>query len=138
MSTNNLPIVDSINSSSTNDTAPGTKATYDFVNGLFAVVTGEMNPPAQVNSSSEEVDYPTGFTQNNCVVISCGTQTSASSDEYMFESSPIGSANFQIVNASFPHGVRLGEEKVVFTMTNPSVADDYSVSFKIVLMKVGE
>lgn len=33
MSTNNLPIVNTINSSSTNDTAPGTKATYDFVKG---------------------------------------------------------------------------------------------------------
>lgn len=33
MSTNNLPIVNTINSSSTNDTAPGTKTTYDFVKG---------------------------------------------------------------------------------------------------------
>lgn len=34
MSTNNLPIVTTINSSSTNLTVPGTKAVYDYINSI--------------------------------------------------------------------------------------------------------
>ena len=40
MSTNNLPIVDVINESSTNDTVPSTKAVYEFVKNMIEGMGG--------------------------------------------------------------------------------------------------
>lgn len=54
MSTNELPIVESINESSTNETAPGTKAVYDyfkqFINTIYPVGSIYMS----VNETSPE------------------------------------------------------------------------------------
>lgn len=79
MSTNSLPIVTTITSSSTNKTTPGTKAVYDLVNPIEKDVDSLKNSTATVTGTIqkivaggvEQIDvvYPTGFNKNNCTII---------------------------------------------------------------------
>jgi len=69
MSTNNMPIVQTIAENSTDNTAPSTKATYDFVNGKFAIVEGTIPSIAVGSNDDLMLDFPSGFTGANCVVL---------------------------------------------------------------------
>lgn len=140
MSTNNLPIVDTINSESTNDTAPGTKATYDFVkeevndlktiiDGKFALITG-TNP---CTSMMCPINYPSGFNQTNSIIIG-----------FMIGNN---SAFHTLTNIPQDSTASVENPKTPFAMLNPNVITIYdttnyvtrtSYDFKILLMKVGE
>lgn len=52
MSTNSLPIAETINAQSTNETAPGTKAVYDLVNPIS---TSLNNTKTSLNTTNENV-----------------------------------------------------------------------------------
>ena len=91
MSTNSLPIVSTINADSTNDTAPGTKAVYDYVEGVkttkldksnIAVLTGSVANIQAGATAITDINYPAGFTKSNTVII--GDMVS-SNDSYYFE-----------------------------------------------------
>lgn len=69
MSTNDLPIVQTISESSTDNASPSAKATYDFVNGKFAIVEGTIPRIAVGSNDDLMLDFPSGFTGANCVVL---------------------------------------------------------------------
>lgn len=89
MSTNSLPIAETIDATSTNEVAPGTKAVYDLVSEVkeetlrevntlnaskmdsadIEVVTGVVSNIAAGGTSIVDVQYPDGFTQANTNII---------------------------------------------------------------------
>ena len=127
MSTNNLPIVDTIDSESTNDTAPGTKATFDFVNsfinGKYALLTGNTNKAAL----HTDINYPDGFNKNNCIVMSLMIEESTG---YYYRTKKQGTSQDYDVN------VQLGNDIVIWE--SYSKLENNSFGYKILLMKVGE
>lgn len=84
------PISDEINSASTNDTASGSKAVYDFVNaeiqetqvmfiniantkfdnGNIQVLTGSISGIAAGETKTVDMNYPSGFTRDNTHILS--------------------------------------------------------------------
>lgn len=69
MASYELPIVETINAYSTNDTTPGTKAVYDFVVSKTKTITGSVNGIGAGETKIVDVSYPTGFTKSNTVII---------------------------------------------------------------------
>lgn len=70
-----FPIVETINASSTNDTAAGTKAVYDLVNTKFnksyiQVLTGSVSGIGAGATLIEDISYPSGFTKANTLIVS--------------------------------------------------------------------
>lgn len=70
MATNNLPIVSTIDSSSTNETAAGSKAVYDFVDSLIHVLSGNVSNIDPGEVKTVDINYPTGFTKSNTNILS--------------------------------------------------------------------
>ena len=70
MASYELPIVETINASSTNETTPGTKAVYDFVVSKTQTITGTVNGIGVGETKIVDLYYPSGFTKNNTVIIS--------------------------------------------------------------------
>lgn len=95
----------------------------------FAVLTGSMT----VEPSSSEVvdiDYPTGFNKDNCVVISTMTTTGAAymNDIYIYPyGAMVGSENGLRVN--------LGINKVQISIDS-NASKNMTFNYKVVLMKV--
>ena len=80
-----LPIVETINASSTNDTTAGTKAIYDFVNtklnkSNIRTITGSVSGIGAGTTAIEDVDYPSGFTKANTLIV--GKMTSSNNVYY--------------------------------------------------------
>ena len=72
MASGELPIVETISSSSTNETTPGTKAVYDFVNAsipIFKVLTGSVSGIGAGATVIEDIAYPSGFTKSNTIIV---------------------------------------------------------------------
>ena len=74
MASYELPIVETINSSSTNETTPGTKAVYDFVmanqSGLGIVtIAGSVSGIGVGETKIVDEPYPAGFTVHNTLII---------------------------------------------------------------------
>lgn len=89
MASYELPIVETINSSSTNETTPGTKAVYDYIEETketietstnekmneklnlsnIKVLTGSISNIGAGETAITDIDYPTGFNKNNTLII---------------------------------------------------------------------
>lgn len=70
-----LPIVETIDASSTNDTVAGTKAIYDLVNtklnkSNIKTLTGSTSGIGAGTTIIEDIDYPSGFTKANTSIVS--------------------------------------------------------------------
>lgn len=86
MASHELPIVETINSSSTNETTPGTKAVYDLVqdtqimfiniantkmnNSDVVDITGSAQSIAANETKIVDINYPSGFNKSNTHVVS--------------------------------------------------------------------
>lgn len=95
-------------------------------NDKFAVLTGTVN--LTNGTGSTNLDYPEGFTQNNCVPISAG---------YVYTSN--GWWGFGVVQSAIGTGVRMTSSKVIFNVSlvnGVSSSTNETRDFKIVLMKI--
>jgi hypothetical protein len=145
MSTTELPIVTAINGASTDNTVPSAKATYeaieavedsvsskiavveDSISSKFAVVEGTIPSIAAGQKDNVTVDYPSGFTGGNCVLIGKQSQ----SDDYWYDCTDLTSTGktFPVVT-----DVELGTHLDV-TMKNLGSSTKTGI-FKLILMKV--
>lgn len=88
-----LPIVETINSSSTNETVPATKAVYNFVNtsvntsaatklnkSNIQTITGQLSGIGAGATLTTDIDYPSGFTKSNTLIV--GKMTSSNNVYY--------------------------------------------------------
>lgn len=89
MASYELPIVETINSSSTNETVAGTKAVYDFINnGLTSklnksniqTITGSTTGIGAGATITEDISYPSGFNKSNTLIV--GKMTSSNNVYY--------------------------------------------------------
>lgn len=79
------------------------------------------------------INYPSGFSSSNCVVISIGIKASTSSIGYNFGSSAKHMLDIQ-ANA-FPTNVVLNSDKILLNVKNP-ITSATTLSYKVILMKV--
>jgi hypothetical protein len=136
MSTTELPIVTAINGASTDNTVPSAKATYEAIeavknssttNFAVAVVEGTIPSIAAGQKDNITVDYPSGFTGGNCVLIGKQSQ----SDDYWYDCTDLTSTGKQIPVVT---DVELGTHLDV-TMKNLGSSTKTGI-FKLILMKV--
>lgn len=126
MSTNNLPIVETINADSTNETAPGTKSVYDNIVMRFITIDVLEENITASDDVAITVSYPTGFTKSNCVVISMMN----------YDSDGVGYINLDNSTADIPmiESVEL-DSNITLNVHNYSL-ETANGTFKITLMKI--
>lgn len=100
------------------------KEEFSKVNGSFVINAS--------TSGIERINYPTGFTKENCVVVSCGIEVSAGKG-YNFIGQYIDSSDG--LNNSFTRRVNLADDNIVLSVRNPNTSN-ITVKYKIVLMKI--
>ena len=104
------------------------------VKGDFAVLTGTITAEAQ-NQGSTSVNYPTGFTKDNCVIISIMGRRSGASSSLGF-ATPVEydrSLGYSLGSGGL-HAV-LYEDNISVRWWNMST-DSKTSTFKLVLMKI--
>lgn len=128
MASYELPIVETINSSSSNDTAPGAKAVYDFVTSRIATLTGSVSGIGIGETKIVDVAYPTGFTVYNTLII--GKMVSSNSAYY-------DSVDLTDTTNGFPKIVMIAliESGVRIWLKNTSTSEARIGHFKITLMR---
>lgn len=167
ITTNDLPIMSTISSTSTNDTAPGTKAVHDFVTSEIAkvpnnlindstassnkvyssnkvnsllsgkldisniqVLTGSVSNIGAGATSITDIDYPTGFTKDNTLIIG----KMVSSNDVYYDMTDLDST----VNG-FPtiKQVALTDETIRLWLENTSTDTARIGHYKLVIAKIG-
>ena len=109
------------------------------VKGDFATITGTATFD---ENGTTTVNYPSGFTKTNCVVISFMTegigQTKSLSTGSTFDSS-------NTISGSVPKAIKLADDNIVLAIRHisiindatPSISSTYpNMNYKIVLMKI--
>ena len=93
-------------------------------NEKFAVVSGTVELS---NGSGQAIEaYPSGFTKDNCVVISSGCVYRGD-----------GAVGFGFLQGSFGTGAALAENGIAFMAYSPEgIGSTGTYEFKIVLMKI--
>lgn len=137
ISTNELPIVTTINSQSTNVTTPGTLAVYDFVNDAISgkldsskivELTGTI-PVMDINTTSNiTVEYPTGMSKNNTKVIS---------KSVIHDGNYIDSINVDTALSPVITGTKLTSDGIVLEVSLGSTPVEVATTYDLVIMKVG-
>ena len=138
ISTNNLPIVEHIDSTSTNNTTPGTKAVYDYVSDVmeakvdyskFIQITGTI-PVMETNSTiTISVDYPTGLSKSNLVILE---KSVLSNGIYVSSENPDGALAPVIKSA------KLTDESIVLAVSLGSSEVNQQSTYRLSIMKVGD
>lgn len=129
MSTNELPIVTTVNESSTDNTVPSAKCVYDELNDIKTSckkVEGTIADIPTNSSKDATFDYPESFNRSNCVVVSV-----------MNGYGNNWSCNVEVENAPVITNVTLEEEKIHVYMKNTNQTAMATGKFKILLMKIG-
>ena len=80
-----LPIVETINASNTNDVAAGAKAVYDLVStklnkSNIQTITGQVSGIGAGATLTTDISYPSGFTKSNTLIV--GKMTSSNNVYY--------------------------------------------------------
>ena len=118
MSTNNLPISTSISSSSTNDTASGTKSVYDYIETLFNRIYPVGSIYMSVNSTNPGTIFGGTWEQiQDRFLLACGNTYANGSTG--------GEATHQLTISEMP-----SHEHILNTMVNPGTptAENHSVA----------
>lgn len=104
----------------------GKDASQYVTNDRFAVITGTIT--INNGNGTASVNYPTGFSQQNCVPVSYGFN-------YVTGGTWLG---FGVIMGTFSTGVRLAPTKVTFMVDNlsGSGAPSFTAKYKLVLMKI--
>ena len=114
MSTNNLPIVETLNEESTNDTAPGTKAVYDLFKGLIDDETLSNDKTYSNNKINDLVNtiynnmmdyYDDMFNKNNIQVVTSVAQS-------------IGAGATKIIDIPYPIGFTKSNTSIISKMVS--------------------
>lgn len=105
----------------------GDKKASDYTtNDKFKVLTGSIT--LTNTGGSTNVDYPSGFTKDNCIVIACGiTYNSA------------GYRAFGTVQAAVSTGARLNSSSITvgcFPIQSATSSPTGTFDYKLVLMKI--
>ena len=100
------------------------KEEFSKVNGSFTINAS--------TSGIERINYPAGFTKENCVVVSCGIEVSEAKG-YNYIGQYVDSSDG--LNNSFTRRVNLTNENIVLSVRNPNTSN-MTVKYKIVLMKI--
>lgn len=162
ISTNALPIVETIDSESTNETTPGTKAVYDYVgtvkkdiedlqsdtttlftetttlgagvNAKFdkaniQVVTGSKSNILAGATEMVDVNYPSGFTKSNTLIIS--KMVSSNNNYYDTSDMTDTASGFPVIKqmALIDSGIRIW-------LKNNNTSEAKTGYFKLALLKV--
>ena len=167
ITTNDLPIMSTISAASTNDTAPGTKAVYDYVAGEVAKVpsqiindstasTSKVYSSNKVNSlltskldtsniqiltgsvsnigagatSITDIEYPTGFTKDNTLII--GKMVSSNNNYYDMTDIESTASGFPAIKQ-----VALTDDTIRLWLQNTSSDTARIGYYKLVIMKIG-
>lgn len=138
MSTNDLPIVSTIDSEATNNTTPGTKAVYDYVEEVrtskfnksnIAVLTGSVTDIKAGEIATTDINYPTGFTKANTLII--GKMVSSNNNYYdtnVLEDTTNGFPSIRMI--------ALTDSVIRVWLKNTSTESTRNGYYKITLMKV--
>lgn len=137
ISTNNLPIVTTIDSTSTNVTTPGTLAVYNFVNNaisgkldsnVFLNISGTI-PVMDINSTiTITIDYPTGLSKSNTRIIN---KMVLNNGIY------VDSSNIETALSPVITGYKLTDEGIVLEVSLGSTAVNTATTYKLLVMKEG-
>lgn len=105
----------------------GNKEASEFItNDNIAVLTGSIT--LESTGGSANVNYPTGFTKDNCIVLACGiTYNSA------------GYRAFGTVQASVSTGARLNSSSITvgcYPVQSDTGSPTGTFNYKLVLMKI--
>ena len=137
MSTNDLPIVSTINSEATNNTAPGTKAVYDYVEEVrtskfnksnIAVLTGTVTDIKAGETTTTDINYPMGFTKDNTFIIS--QMVSSNNNYYDTKYSEDTTNDFPNIRM-----IALTDSVIRIWLKNASTENTKNGYYKITLMK---
>lgn len=102
----------------------------------FATITGTVSIEAG-SSVSVNIEYPTGFTNDNTVVLSIGSRRSGIDKNYTY--GYYGkTSSAAMINGGIERTVTTDEDNLVFLAVNPSTGSTLDFDYKIVLMKIGE
>lgn len=149
LSTNALPIVETIDSESTNKTTPGTKAVYDYVDTVkkdiedsqsnkasekfdksnIQVITGSKSGIAAGTIEIVDVNYPSGFTKLNTLIIS--KMVSSNNNYYGTSDMTDNESGFPIIKQ-----IALLDTNIRIWLKNNSSTETKIGYFKITLLKV--
>ncbi len=137
ISTNNLPIVTTIDSTSTNVTTPGTLAVYNFVidaisgkldSNVFLNISGTI-PVMDINSTiTITVEYPTGLNKSNTRIIN---KMVLNNGIY------VDSTNVETALSPVITGYKLTDEGIVLEVSLGSTAVNTATTYKLLVMKEG-
>lgn len=126
-----LPIVETISSSSTNDTVPGAKAVYNFVNANkpgIVTITGSVSGIGIGETKIVDESYPSGFTVHNTLII--GKMVSSNNAYY-------DSVDLTDTTNGFPKitMIALTETGIRIWLKNTSTSEARIGHFKITLLR---
>ena len=134
-----LPIVDTINDETKKTTFGNLKEKIHGDN--FYVITGVQTLTASPKGSYDtqttwQLDYPTGFNMNNCVVVafslSNASMTNVSWGEYGYNFS----TSMGLLYSTIPRAISFKENKIYVNAWFPGTSSDTDFNYKIVLMKI--
>ena len=94
-------------------------------------ITGTITVQANINGSLD-INYPDGFTDNNCVVVALGLKYH---DNFGYNYFGIYHNSADILYGSFDGGINLLPNIIRLRVKNP-LTDDVSLAYKIVLLKI--
>jgi hypothetical protein len=133
-----LPIVETINASSTNDTTPSTKAVYNFVNNSLTpklnktniqVLTGSVSGIGAASTKIEDISYPSGFDKSNTLIV--GKMTSSNNVYY-------DSVDIEDTTSGFPKisMIALMDTGIRIWLKNTNTSEARVGHYKITLMRL--
>ena len=134
-----LPIVDTINDETKKTTFGNLKEKIHGDN--FYVITGVQtltaSPTGKYDTQTTwQLDYPTGFNMNNCVVVafslSNASMTNVSWGEYGYNFS----VSMGLLHSTIPRAISFKENKIHVNAWFPGTSSDTDFNYKIVLMKI--
>lgn len=111
--------------------------------GDYAVISGNVTVPAGsgddgfAETGYDYIEFPEGFTKDNCVILTQGTKNNSSTNGYCYGYTPETMNVFAMGSGCFHMRTILGNEdnKIKIEIDNYYV-DEIVVSYKIVLMKI--
>ena len=124
------------------DKADATDLANYKLSGDFALITGSFsasasdNPGSSWKQTQENINYPTGFTNTNCVCIAFGITKTDKENEYKYDSGEnVASVSTGMASGNLPRVVDLKEENINIRVYNYG-GSSITVYYKIVLMKI--
>lgn len=99
----------------------------------IAVLTGAMEIESE-RPGSTTIDYPSGFTKDNCVPIAFGINREGYS-EWGLNFYGVYEGSVDLIRVSFNRAINLNTDNISVRVINP-VTSSITVNYKIVLMKV--